>query len=122
TELKVVEPVILDTLSPEGLVHYSKIQPIVAVQPGGLKLTIEGDYSFMESGTLVEITGSTEGRNDGGFYIGQVQFTGSETEIELERIGKLVQDNLLQIYLNNGECEECKIKDPYSFVVSVILP
>ena len=74
----------------------------------------------------IEITDSQNGLNDGFYLISKVEESEEEESekmiITLHKVKQPVQDRLLPIHLDKDECESCKITDPYSQIVTVVVP
>lgn len=103
-----------------GSIQYSKTVAVTAVT-SGVTIRIQ-DPNYTNTTTFVYITGSLDGVNNGKFqvYAANAQ-AGGFWLIEFDKKMAYIKDDFLPIDLHNG-CEICRYEDPYSHIVSVILP
>ena len=108
--------------NPPGIIKFTKKAAIDTVSASLNQIVItDSDASTLSEGEIIEIKNSIDGTNDFRFKVLSVTVNGSDIEIIVSQIEQLFQDDLLPIHLDQN-CESCQIKDPYSFVVSVVLP
>ena len=125
TQVKTSEEIPIDIPFSDsyGKLTYLKGTPIVSVSAGSLKITFNDSESVgVESGSTVEIRGSTDGANDGRYLVYELIDLGTHQELVISRVEVEVEDKLLEIVLDDDKCEACQIQDPYTCVASVILP
>ena len=105
-----------------GALTYLKKATVDSVSSALNQIVIsDADALEIKTGDIVEIKDSTDGNNDIRFMVDSVTQNGSDIEIIVNKFELLVQDELLPVHLDQ-ECLSCQIKDPYSFIVSVVLP
>lgn len=125
TSIKTVENVHSNILfsGAFGNLSFLKGTTITGISAANLSLTVSNaDTLNITVGEIVEIRGSTGKTNDGRYQVGAVKDNSGSQEIIISRVESEIQDNLLQIVLDNDKCDDCQIQDPYTCVVSVILP
>ncbi len=106
-----------------GTLSYMKCTPIENLSAAGLTITVSEPLLLQVlPGEVVEIRGSTDNINDRRYMVKEIIDHGSTQEIIINRVETKVEDSLLSIVLDEDDCDACQIKDPYSFVASVILP
>ncbi len=123
TEIVVDETLIegIEAASPTGTLSYRVDKPIIDVDADQITITIPGNLSeSISAGSLLEISGSAEGENDGQYAVRSAADAGANTEIAIEKVEQIVQDRLLSINLDE-ECE-CTLTDPYTCMAHVVLP
>ncbi len=79
------------------------------------------DALNLVEGGIIQISGSEDGLNDRRYKVLSVIDNGGNIEIVFGKVEERVQDALLPIHLDQ-DCETCQHMDPYSYVVSVVLP
>jgi hypothetical protein len=106
-----------------GEISYFKGTPIHDLTAADLSVEINDPESLnILKGDIVEIRGSTDGTNDGKFTVGELVDHTTHQEVILSRVERAVEDDLLQIVLEDGDCDACQISDPYTCIASIILP
>lgn len=104
-----------------GDLQYSKTVPIIQVT-GGVTIRIADPLFVMPPLQEFYIKGSADEVNDGKFHAsGAVPQTGGEQLITFDTKVAMITDDFLPVDLDNG-CRICRYEDPYSHIVSVILP
>ncbi len=111
-----------DGAYPLGTLYFVKKAVISQVTAASNQLVV-GDTDALEigEGSIVQAIGSTDGINDKKFVVESAVGDGSDVIITVDGVEVLVRDELLPVHLDQ-DCESCQIKDPYSFIASVILP
>jgi hypothetical protein len=105
-----------------GELVFIKKDEIDAVEPLNNKIVIDDpDGLDLVEGNTIQIVGSEENANDSRYKVASVADNGGIIEIVFDKVEQRVQDVLLPIHLDL-ECETCKHKDPYSYILSVVLP
>ncbi|REL24475.1 hypothetical protein DYD21_17930 [Rhodohalobacter sp. SW132] len=123
TEIVVHEVLVeeIEAASPTGTLSYRIENPIADVDADQITITISGNVAeSIYAGSLLEISGSEEGENDGRYAVLSAADAGTDTEIAIEKVESIVQDRLLSINLDE-ECE-CSLTDPYTCMAHVVLP
>jgi hypothetical protein len=123
TEIIVEEPLVADIeeSSEGGNLSYEVKADISTVSAGDKKITIPGNVaSAILAESILEITGSSEEKNDGRYTVLDVTDEGSNTEIVIKKVEDFIRDRLLAVNLDD-ECE-CVLEDPYTCVAHVVLP
>jgi hypothetical protein len=106
-----------------GTLSYMKCTPIENLSAAGLSITVsEPLLSQVFPGEVVEIRGSADKLNDGKYLVKEIIDHGATQETIINRVEREVKDNLLNIVLDEDECDACQIQDPYTCIASVILP
>lgn len=120
-----INPVLFDVPDapyPNGELIFIKKATISSIEPEYNKLIInDADALALTPGNVIQVYGSENGTNDNRFQVLSVADNAGSIEIVFEKIEQLIQDDLLPIHLDQ-DCETCKHTDPYSCVVSVVLP
>ncbi|MEJ2595993.1 MAG: hypothetical protein P8100_12910, partial [bacterium] len=107
---------------PLGDLYFIRKAPITGLTAASNMIVVtESDAQDLSDGDIIEITGSADGTNDKRFVVESVNLNGSDVEITIDGVEVLVRDELLPINIDQ-DCESCQIKDPYSYIASVILP
>lgn len=123
TEIVVDEVLVegIEAAFPTGTLSYRLENPITAVDADQITITISGNVAeSIQAYSLLEISGSAEGENDGRYTVLSTADAGTDTEIAIEKVERIVQDRLLSINLDK-ECE-CSLTDPYTCMAHVVLP
>jgi hypothetical protein len=126
TDLKVVETISDDT-TPRGDVSFTKKVPVGSVtnvlnQPPVIKITNQNLSGELNPNTDVFIIkDSQDSRNDTRYIASNVSQSGNDTDITVGQVEVEHKDSFLMIN-QISNCDDCRYTDPYSFVVSVILP
>jgi len=116
-------PTKISALSPVGTLSFMKGTPINSLSASSKSLTIsEPEILDVVTGEIVEIRGSTDETNNGKYVVDQIIDNGASQEIVIARIESWVEDKLLEIVLDDDDCDTCQIQDPYTCIASVILP
>lgn len=84
-------------------------------------IVADADALGIQEGWKIQIKGSQDALNDRRYLVSAVQENAGNIEVTFSKVEQLVQDALLPVHLDQ-ECEACQQKDPYSFIVSVVLP
>ncbi|MEO0555606.1 MAG: hypothetical protein AAF149_20545 [Bacteroidota bacterium] len=104
-----------------GELVFIKSAAIKAVAPSENKIVIEdADALSLLEGNKIQISPAVN-TNAGRYRILSVAENGTDIEITFDKVEQQIQDALLPVHLDQ-DCETCKKKDPYSCVVSVVLP
>ena len=104
-----------------GDLQYSKTYVINSV-PSGIQILITEPNFIPPLNGDVYITGSLDEVNDGKFHVDVfTPFPGDVWRLEFDTKVAMIIDDFLPIDLDNG-CEICRYEDPYSHIVTVILP
>lgn len=123
TEIMVDEVLVegIEAASPTGSLSYRKENPITDVDADQIMITISGNITeSIHAGSLLEISGSLDGENDGRYTVHSATDAGANTEVAIEKAERIVQDRLLSINLDE-DCE-CSLTDPYTCMAHVVLP
>ncbi|MBI3509746.1 MAG: hypothetical protein HY064_03715 [Bacteroidetes bacterium] len=99
-----------------GNLQYSKTY-VIQSESGGDTITITDPFFVTPANNAVIITDSLEDINNGRFHVSNA-VSGS---ITFDRRVAVISDDFLPIELHN-DCIFCRFDDPYSFIISVILP
>ena len=105
-----------------GELVYTAAAPIKKVNPDIRRITIKkSGTSAIAAGSVVEILGSSEARNDRQYRVESIRESGANRLLFLhEYLGEL-SDPLLPIHLDQ-DCQTCQQTAPYSCIVTVVLP
>ncbi|SMO71799.1 hypothetical protein [Fodinibius sediminis] len=105
-----------------GVVSYRKQASIDSIGASEHQIIVsDPDAALLGKDSEIEIRDSQDQRNDGVYLVSEVEEAGEQVIITIYKVQKWVKDRLLPIHLDQ-DCETCKIKDPYSYVVSVVVP
>ncbi|SHF18483.1 hypothetical protein SAMN05443144_10658 [Fodinibius roseus] len=105
-----------------GVLSYRKQTTVDTISASEHQLTVsDPDAAQLGEDSEIEITDSQDQRNDGVYLVSEAEEAGGQVMITLYKVEKRVKDRLLPIHLDQ-DCETCKISDPYSHVVSVVVP
>jgi hypothetical protein len=105
-----------------GVLSYRKLTVIDSVSATEHLITVsDSDATALAEDSEIEIRDSQDQLNDGVYLVSQIEEDGDQVVITVYKVQQWVKDRLLPIYLDQ-DCETCKIKDPYSHVVSVVVP
>lgn len=105
---------------PGGDLQYSKSLSIsLALSPNLVKI-IDPFFVTPLNGDVI-ITGSEDGINDGRFHIDSVVGPGPGYNVLFDTRVAIIKDDFLPVDIDN-ECGFCRFDDPYSHIVSVVLP
>lgn len=119
-----VEVVIYETIPSNvagGQLQYSKTYVINSVTVPD-KIVITDPLFVNPVGNAVFITGSLDEVNDGKFNVASwVSLGGDQYEFTFDTKVAMIIDDFMPVDLDNG-CTMCEYEDPYSHIVSVILP
>lgn len=109
--------------APIGTLSYMKGASITSMSASDLSIIISDPKSLeIVPGEIVEIRGSTDETNDGRYLIDEVIDHGGTQEIIISRVEAEVEDSLLDIVLDEDDCDACQIQDPYTCIASIIMP
>lgn len=125
TRIKTEEefPMDIPFTAPIGEISYMKGTPITYISAAGLSITIADPESLnVLQGEAVEIRGASEGINDGRYKVDMLNDLGSHQEVVISLVETEIEDKLLNIVLEENDCDDCQIEDPYTCIASVILP
>ncbi len=120
TTIKVYEPLPDVSLSEFGKLQYSTTVPITDIPTSDLVIA-NIEASFVNPEVPIIISGSENGVNDGEYAISNVVAAGTESMITVNARKMVVEDELMSVNLGD-DCDACIIDDPYSFVLTAILP
>jgi hypothetical protein len=115
TEIRVYESIPDGTVA--GNLQYSKTIEILGIAPP-TNAKVFDPFFVSPFNNDVIITGSTDGINDGKFKLLSASQNG------LWRFSTrmaIIKDNFLPVDIDN-ECGFCRFEDPYSHIVSIVLP
>lgn len=124
TDIKVAQPITDPTV--QGTVSFTKKVPVDSINPvPGLPetITIAGDNLVPEinSGDVIIISESEDGRNDSRYIVNTVTGGSPDSVISITQVEVEYRDKFLSIS-QLTECFDCRYDDPYSFVISVVMP
>lgn len=129
TSIRLREPLLFDLPDPDysnGRFAFTKFIDVTDIDAADRKIILhhtEGKH--IKAGAIVEIknSGAKKNNNDGRYLVERVNvLPGNQYEIIIGESEEKLQDALLAIHLDKEECESCNIFDPYSCIVSVVLP
>jgi hypothetical protein len=122
TNIKVIET-ISDNTVPFGNVSFTKKVAIVNVVSSSNLIVVAGTSSASEliANEVIILKGSFNGINDARYTVGSTTTNAGNTEITIDKVEVDHKDKFL-IINETSECVNCRYEDPYSFIVSVILP
>lgn len=125
TTLKVLQPVSADTSNTggNGDLSYTKLEEITDVDAANRQVTLGSIdiLGYVTSGDEIRITGSENEVNDARYIVESITNNGGLAEIVLDQKLTEIRDDLLPINLTD-DCDDCRLEDPYTCVVSVIMP
>ncbi len=105
-----------------GNLIFVKGADIDSVEPSNNKIIItDTDALNLVEGSNIQISGSEDNLNDRRYKALSVVDNSGNIEIVFGKVEERVQDALLPVHLDQ-DCETCQHVDPYSYVVSVVLP
>lgn len=106
-----------------GELQYSKTVPVASVTSGVTIRILDALFPFpFPVNQELYITGSLDEENDGKYHIYAANAqAGGYQLLEFDTRVAMISDDFLPIDLDNG-CGVCNYDDPYSHIVSVILP
>ena len=127
TIIKVKENIIFSLPAPglkKGIINIYKRTAINRLTATSRKIRVaHPDVLKIPKDDRVAIWKSTDKLNDGEYKITSVKrATGGSIEISIGQKEIFLEDTLLPVYFDTEECESCNIIDPYSCIVSVVLP
>ena len=106
-----------------GEISYFKDTEVKEVSATEISVSVsDNEVLNIFPGESVEITGSTGKLNDKRFEVKEVTGDDTSQKIFISRVEAETEDRLLNIVLENNECDACKITDPYTCVTSIIIP
>lgn len=120
TTIKVYEPLPQVTLSDYGRLEYLLSVSIIDI-PDPTQLLAAIELSFVNPDFPITITDSEDGINDGEFRVTEVNASGSDSLFTVDARKTLVEDELLSVNLGD-DCDACIVDDPYSFILTAIMP
>ncbi len=103
-----------------GDLQYSKTLPIRSIISLTRMRYVDVFFATPLNGDII-ITGSKDGINDGRFHVSAVQGGGPTYDLIFDTRVAVIKDDFLPIDIDN-ECGFCRFEDPYSYIVSVVLP
>jgi cell fate (sporulation/competence/biofilm development) regulator YmcA (YheA/YmcA/DUF963 family) len=103
-----------------GDFQYSKTLPIVASIPPN-EVKIVDPFFVTPLNNDVIITGSFEEINDGRYHLSSVIGSGPAYKLDFDTRIEIIKDDFLPVDIDNP-CGFCKFDDPYSYIVSIVLP
>jgi hypothetical protein len=129
TLIKLKEPLFFDLPAPgHGLGRFAFIRniDITAIESTSRKIILHHpDGKHIKAGSMVQIKGSggIKKNNNGRYLVESVNtLAANQYEIIIGESEEKLQDRLLAIHLDKDDCDSCNIVDPYSCVISVVLP
>jgi hypothetical protein len=120
TTLKMYEPLPEVTLTDYGKLQYRSTVPITDI-PGSVLVIAAIEVSFVNQDVPIIISGSENGINDGEYRIASMVAAGTDTMMTVDARKVIVEDDLLSVNLGD-DCDACIVDDPYSFVLTAIMP
>lgn len=120
TTIKVYEPLPDVTLSDYGRLEYLSSLSIIDI-PDPTQLLAGIEPSFVNPDFPIVISGSENGVNDGEYRVTEINASGSDSLFTVDARKTLVEDELLSVNLGD-DCNACIIDDPYSFILTAIMP
>jgi len=120
TTVKVYEPLPNVTLSDYGRLEYLSSVPIIDV-PDPTQLLAEIESNLVNPDYPIMIAGSEDEINDGEFRVTEVDASGTDSLFTVDARKTLVEDELLSVNLGD-DCDACIVDDPYSFILTAIMP
>lgn len=107
--------------TPTGSLQYSKTFVVNSI-PGPDQIIITDPLFVAPANNEVYITSSFEEENDGKFHVSATtSLPANQYQLTFDTKVAMIVDDFLPIDLDNG-CNICRYEDPYSFIVTVILP
>jgi hypothetical protein len=123
TEIQTLENIPSDISDPIGTLSYMKGAPITDMSATNLSLTISDPKSLaIFPDEIIEIRGSTDDINDGKYLVDEGIDHGGTQEVIITRVKREIEDSLLDIVLDEDDCDACQIQDPYTCIAGIILP
>jgi hypothetical protein len=123
TTIIVMEEVI-DATSTGGVgdLTYSRTIPVSDTDPSTIAFvfTTTEVTDHVQADDEIQISGSEDGVNDGTYLVGSTTTSPSITVVVSQKKTD-VRDDLLTINIDD-ECEDCNFEDPYSCVMSIVMP
>lgn len=120
TALKLYQPIPDPGVNNAGRIEYYTSISVTTVTTN-TSCIVNEDVDAFVPGYPLEITGSEDGLNDGIYQTGLLTGDAVETTIEITERQVHVEDRLLAVNLD-ADCTSCKTDDPYSFILTVVLP
>jgi hypothetical protein len=122
TNIKVLES-ISDNNVPFGTLGFTRQNVILNTTPSTETFTLTGPdpQTEISSGDVVIVAGSRDGANDRRYITDTVTPNGGSSDLKILQAEIAYEDRFLKIN-ETADCKDCRFDDPYSFVVSVILP
>jgi hypothetical protein len=120
TTIKVYEPLPGVTLSDYGKLGYLCTVPISDI-PNPTEVLAVVESTVVNPDFPIVISGSDGGVNDGEYQVTDVVASGTESLLTVDARKTIVEDELLSVNLGD-DCDACIIDDPYSFVLTAIMP
>lgn len=126
TLIKVNEDILFDLPAPglqEGFLNIYKRTPITKVNAATQKVQVkDAEVLQIALDDHVAIWRSEGRSNDGKYKATTINALADGAELTLGEKEIFIEDSLLPVYFDKDECESCNIIDPYSCIVSVVLP
>lgn len=120
TSIKVYEPLPDVSLTDYGKLQYLSTVPITDIPTSDIVIA-DIEASFVNPQIPIVISGSENGVNDGEYAVSYVQAAGTEAMMTVYARKTAVEDELLSVNLGD-DCDACIVDDPYSFVLTAIMP
>lgn len=120
TRLKLYQNISTAVLSTYGDVEFFIEVPIITI-PSSTELIINSDINHFVTEYPVTIKDSQDALNNGEYSISSVTGDQSEIQISVNQRKVLIQDKLMNVNLD-ADCDSCMTEDPYSFILTVVLP
>lgn len=129
TLFRLREPLLFDLPDPDhnnGRFAFTKFVDVTDIDAAARKIILDNsEGKHIKVGAIVEIknSGGKNKNNDGRYLVESVNVLApNQYEIIIEESEEKLQDALLAIHLDKEDCDSCNIFDPYSCIVSVVLP
>lgn len=124
TDIKVTTA-ITDNTMPFGDITFTKKSAVGAVVAATITISIPGDdlAGELDPGDVIILKGSQNGANDTRYTVLSVTYDPITdiTDITIDEVEVEYKDDFLPVNVDDN-CEDCRYHDPYSFIVTVILP
>ncbi len=117
TEIKIYENIPDSTVA--GGLQYSKTFNIIAAVADNIK--ISDPFFVTPNNNDIIITDSLDEINDGRFHLASVVGTGPVYKLIFDTRVSVIKDDFLPVDIDN-ECGFCRFENPYSYIVSIVLP
>lgn len=82
---------------------------------------VQSSSDLLKPGAKFKLSGTFDGLNDGSYVVGTVSSFDILPTVGVSQKEDIIRPNLLPIDLNNT-CQGCRVEDPYTCIISVIVP